>query len=214
MSEKRIIASIAFFFLVGIILHLVPALSFIPMAITDFFLFVVNLIVFIYVLKLNSRGTFLILFLASWIFTFLSEAAGVHTGKIFGMYQYGSALKVQLLNVPLIIPFNWVMLVLGMTSIIQSLRTPSFLVPALAALGLVFFDYTMEPVAVALDYWSWQDAVIPLQNYLAWFVIALLVSVFAVYYKIRLDKKILRYYVIIQWFFFLVLNLFYRYFDA
>ncbi len=218
MSENRIIAGIGVFFLIGIVLHMVPVLSFIPKHITDLFLFSVNLLVLVGVLRMNRRGTFLLLslllVLTAMVFTFLAEAVGVHTGRVFGSYHYGSAMKLQLLEVPLIIPFNWVMLVLGMTSLIRSMGLPTWIVPVLAAFGLVLFDYTMEPVAVALDYWTWQDGVIPLQNYLAWFVIALLVSGATVLSRINLDKKILRYYVFIQWLFFLVLNVFYRWFGA
>lgn len=72
----------------------------------------------------------------------------------------------------------------------------------------------MEPVAMKLDYWNWQDQVIPIQNHLAWFIIALLVFSVVVFTKINLKKKTLWYYVIVQWFFFLALNVFFRYFGG
>jgi putative membrane protein len=214
MKENRVIAGIAVFFLSGAVLHMIPELSPFLLNITDFCLFVVNLIVLYLVLKINSRGPFLIVFFSCFVFTYLSEVAGVHTGKVFGIYHYGSTMKLQALEVPLIIPFNWVMLVLGMTSIIQSIRLPSWLVPFLAAGGLVIFDFTMEPVAMELDYWDWQDHIIPFQNYFAWFIIALLVSSAVVLAKIKLGRKVLWYYIIVQWFFFLALNVFFRYFGA
>jgi putative membrane protein len=214
VKEKNIIGAFVAFFLVGIILHLVPALSFIPRNITDVFLFTANAIVFVQVLRMNNRSRFALFFLAAWLFTYLAEVAGVNTGRVFGAYQYGDALKLQVLEVPLIIPFNWVMLVLGMTSIMRSLRIPSWMVPLLAATGLVIFDFVMEPVAIALDYWTWQDSDIPAQNYLAWFLIAFLVSAAAWMLKFGLDKKLLRYYVVIQLVFFLVLNVFFRFSGA
>lgn len=65
----------------------------------------------------------------------------------------------------------------------------------------------MEPVAVYLDYWIWAGPGIPVQNYLAWFFIALVVSAVAQLTSIRLNSHLLRYYLIIQFIFFLILNL-------
>lgn len=210
MKENRVIAGITVFFLSGVVLHMIPVLSPFLLNITDFCLCVINIIVLYLVLKINNRRTFLIVFFSCFVFTYLAEVAGVHTGKVFGIYHYGSTMKLQVHEVPLIIPFNWVMLVLGMTSIVQSFRLPSWLVPFLAAAGLVIFDFTMEPVAMELDYWDWKDHIIPIQNYIAWFIIALLVSSVLVLAKIKLGKKVLWYYVIVQWFFFLALNVFFR----
>ena len=41
--------------------------------------------------------------------------------------------------------------------------------PILVALLMVCFDLLMEPAAVKLDYWTWMNGDIPLQNYLVWF---------------------------------------------
>ena len=34
------------------------------------------------------------------------------------------------------------------------------------------FDILMEPAAMALNYWNWENGVVPFQNYLAWFVLS------------------------------------------
>jgi uncharacterized membrane protein len=49
--------------------------------------------------------------LAVFVASFLVEAAGVNTGKIFGYYSYGSALGPKLWNTPLIIGLNWFVLI-------------------------------------------------------------------------------------------------------
>jgi putative membrane protein len=54
----------------------------------------------------------------------------------------------------------------------------------LAALLAVCFDLILEPVAVKLGYWYWAHN-IPLQNYLAWFVITLAASY--IFEKMRID---------------------------
>jgi len=43
--------------------------------------------------------------------SFLIEAAGVNTGKIFGVYAYGNTLGPKLLNTPVIIGLNWFLLI-------------------------------------------------------------------------------------------------------
>jgi putative membrane protein len=214
MSENRIIQIYFLFFFVGIILHLVPALSFIPFHITDLFLLTANGIVLLKIYPDNRGYRFFIFFLGSYLLTFFAEATGVETGLVFGEYHYGKTMKLQVLDIPLIIPFNWVVLVMGMTSLFRSTRIPLRLVPFAAAGGLVLFDYTMEPVAVHLDYWTWAGGVIPVQNYIAWFIIAFLISFLALAMRIKLDNKLLKHYVFIQWGFFLVLNVFFRFIDG
>jgi len=49
--------------------------------------------------------------LAVFAASFLVEAVGVNTGKIFGSYSYGSALGPRLWNTPVIIGLNWFVLI-------------------------------------------------------------------------------------------------------
>lgn len=116
---------------------------------------------------------------AAYAFTFLAEAAGVATGAIFGEYAYGPTLGWAWRGVPLIIAFNWVMVVNGAVCLAGRALPPGlggWRKPAIVLLtGLLaaLFDFLMEPVAIRLDYWHWAgDGSIPFQNYVAWFVIA------------------------------------------
>ncbi len=109
--------------------------------------------------------------------TWLIEVVGVATGIVFGEYVYGRGLGIPVLGVPPLIGFNWVLVCLGMLLWVapdpagRSLPKPlAALVVAALATG---FDWVMEPVAITLGYWSWAGGDIPLQNYAAWFTIAL-----------------------------------------
>ena len=42
---------------------------------------------------------------------FTAELIGANTGKIFGHYQYGESLGIELFNTPLIIGVNWLLLI-------------------------------------------------------------------------------------------------------
>ena len=114
----------------------------------------------------------------AYALTFAAEAVGVATGAVFGEYVYGSTLGWQAWDVPVIIAFNWVMVVNGAICIagrILSLRAAPgrrIALPLLAGAIAAAFDWVMEPVAIRLDYWTWAGGGIPLQNYAAWFVLA------------------------------------------
>lgn len=110
------------------------------------------------------------------ILGFIIEFIGVKTGFIFGVYEYGDVLKPQVLQVPIAIGFAWYSTLMGAAALIQkfskinhrliSNQTKSMIVGFL----MMFFDILMEPAAVSLNYWTWQNSIVPLQNYIAWFV--------------------------------------------
>lgn len=109
------------------------------------------------------------------------EVLGVHTGLIFGTYWYGDTLGLQWLNVPLVLGANWLILVYGtivfmvdylpFTKIKTSWLRP-LIQSGIGASLLVLLDVLIEPVAIYFDFWHWQSEIVPLQNYLAWFIIA------------------------------------------
>lgn len=140
--------------------------------------------------------------------TFLLEAVGVATGWIFGAYYYGPALGWKLLNVPLIIGFNWMLVLLGAAAISLRFFDRPFSIGLSAAVLAVIFDFVMEPMAMRLGYWQWMKGEVPTQNYAAWGVF----SFFAAYFFARLDIKrpngrMAEEYFAIQFAFFCMLNI-------
>jgi putative membrane protein len=114
------------------------------------------------------------------------EWIGVHTGFLFGNYQYGSVLGPKLLGVPLIIGINWAMLSIVSAALISSLKFGFWLEVSAAAILMVFLDFLMEPVAVKLGFWFWQGGIIPAYNYICWLGISLFLQF--VYRKWRLNE--------------------------
>ncbi len=117
-----------------------------------------------------------ILFLILCFFIgFFSEVLGVQTGMIFGEYAYGEVLGLKLWGTPLMIGVNWLMLVYCACATINQLTTksPDWLKALLAAGAMVILDFLIEPVAIEYGFWNWGGNEVPLQNYLAWFIIAL-----------------------------------------
>jgi putative membrane protein len=133
--------------------------------------------------------------------SFFIEAAGVNTGKIFGVYAYGNTLGPKLLNTPLIIGVNWFLLIYCTNVISRQLwkritdrqegsRTGlmrSMFIVVTGSLLMVFYDLLLEPAAIRLDMWSWECGIIPLRNFLAWFFLSL---VFHIYIRYRGEEEI------------------------
>ncbi|AEI49836.1 carotenoid biosynthesis protein [Runella slithyformis] len=108
----------------------------------------------------------------AYIVGFTVEALGVHTGVIFGEYRYGPTLGWKMIEIPLIIGVNWLTLIYS-TGVVANQWHRSGSVKALLAAGVVVgLDVLIEPVAIRLDFWQWSGNTVPLQNYVAWYIIA------------------------------------------
>lgn len=103
---------------------------------------------------------------------FLVEAAGVQTGLIFGTYEYSHVFGPHLLDTPLLIGLNWLMLVYVSGVLFEKVSGKPFVVAALGASLMTAMDLIMEPVAIKLNFWNWFGQEPPLQNFVAWWMIA------------------------------------------
>lgn len=102
----------------------------------------------------------------AWAF----ECAGVNSGLLFGNYTYGTVLGTKVLATPLMIGVNWLILLYAVSAMFE--RWGLWQQAALGALAMTLLDVLIEPVAIKLDFWQWENSIVPLQNYLAWFIIA------------------------------------------
>ena len=151
--------------------------------------------------------------LMAWCFIvytsiFTLEVAAVKTGYIFGSYYYGEALGLKLLDVPLIIGFNWTIIILGTIGIASRIHKSALQIGLLTGTFAALFDIMLEPVAVKLGYWTWGRGFIPLQNYYAWFAISFFASVFGSKLKLDLEDSLFIYYFLIQFTFLILLSIF------
>ncbi len=125
-------------------------------------------------------------FFCSFIFIsgFIIEIVGVKTGKIFGFYEYGLGLGIKLWEVPLTIGLNWLVLIICTGTLVELLFNSSnnknvlivIVKSIFASILLTALDILIEPVAILQDFWHWKLNVIPLQNYIAWFIISFLMQ--------------------------------------
>ena len=100
---------------------------------------------------------------------FLAELSGVHTGVLFGEYQYGEALGTPIYGIPIVMGMNWYATVVTSSSVAIRIVRNKWLQAFLAALLCTGLDILIEPVAIQYDFWAWGGGSIPIQNYIAWF---------------------------------------------
>ena len=115
---------------------------------------------------------FIILFILGYLVEFL----GVKTGLLFGEYSYGEALGFQLMHVPIIIGVNWFILAIGARGCANYLSEKPAIQTLIAALLMVGLDILIEPVAIKFEFWTWAQADVPLQNYVMWLVVSLIMQ--------------------------------------
>jgi putative membrane protein len=104
------------------------------------------------------------------------EIVGVTTGLLFGQYSYGPTLGPAILHTPLLIGVNWLLLIYCTLHIAGRFVDDLFFRSLAAASMMVMYDIVLEPAAMRLDMWSWTGGAVPLQNYLAWFGISVLLA--------------------------------------
>ena len=123
------------------------------------------------------RKTFIANFILLFTIGFGVEFLGVKTGLLFGNYEYGSTLGIQLFDVPLIIGINWFVLAVGARGCANGITKNTFYQVLCAALFMTGLDFLIEPVAMKYDFWDWDQNKVPIQNYLMWFLVSLLMQV-------------------------------------
>jgi putative membrane protein len=209
MNRRELIVSaiLGVFFLVGFIGHSLQTTLPWMLRMTPYTLFACGLIAFFPVFLEKNTGV-LIWALIVFVLTFTLEALGTATGKIFGPYTYGQILGPTLFAVPVVIAFNWLLIILGALSLSQLLVPRKLPAVFAAALLTAAFDYLLEPTAIRLGYWTWHWAGIPPQNYLAWFLIALAASLAYVYLKLSVKTRLPLVYLLIQTVWFAALRIF------
>lgn len=194
-----------FAFASGTLAHLLPAVLPVTRYTTDPLLLVINGLLLYTIYQQNKDQRIWPWVIGAYVFTFFIEAAGVATGAVFGEYHYGATMRWQWLGVPFVIAFNWVVLTLAANHLALKISKSPWVASGIAGITLALYDVVIEPVAIALDYWQWEAGSIPIQNYLAWALVAFVISLPLHLLKIRFRTEVLTVYFFAQLFFFLVL---------
>jgi putative membrane protein len=170
--------------------------------------------------------SFIITAIGIFLAGFFIEAVGIHSGVVFGKYWYGQTLGIKALGVPLVIGANWLLLIYCSTTFTQFFfeilkkKTPHnswlnnlFLKTTIASILMVFLDILIEPVAIYLDFWHWQNEKIPFQNFQAWFLIAFFLNYIFLRVRFFNSNRMAILLFFLQFAFFISINIFIKIFS-
>jgi putative membrane protein len=149
-------------------------------------------------------------FLGIYLISFIVEAIGVNTGQVFGYYTYGSGLGPKVFKTPIIIGFNWLFLIYTTSSVVERWHIHPISKIIIASIGMLLYDLVLEQLAPKLEMWHWKNEIIPLQNYLAWFGLALLFQSILKILNIKIKNSLALLLLGCQFLFFLLLFILFK----
>ncbi len=170
--ENRFIWVVSIIYIVGIAGFIIPDLNPLFLKLTPWNLIAAFVIAWIFHKKWDFSHALTILILG--VAGFFIEFIGVKTGAIFGSYSYGNTLGLKWQGTPYLIGLNWAALIFYTSSIFAGSVKSNLGRSLLGASIMTIYDFFMEPMAMRYDFWTWKNGIIPIQNYIAWFLIALI----------------------------------------
>ena len=207
MSDKTARIIIVLWYLVGIAGFLFRPLRPLFQHLTPFgMLAAAVLLLYFHEPKNRKSG---LIFAAVVLFGFVVEVIGVNTQLLFGNYAYGPALGYKILNTPLAIGFNWLVLIYCVTSLLKNVRE-NWYFPLIGALMMVIFDWIMEPVASASGMWNWCCEGVTLKNYIDWFLVSGFIFLMVRILKVEISNRIAGILFFMKFAFFLIMNILIR----
>jgi putative membrane protein len=149
-----------------------------------------------------------------FISSYILENVGVTSGILFGSYKYGGALGPKLMETPILIGVNWI--IVSYTSVVTTnylaekfkLKLNQFVGAGIAALLMVITDIPIELICDHLDFWYWKDNLVPIQNFTAWFFFGYIFCFWLIQNKLHSSNLFAVRLYAVQLVFFILLNLF------
>lgn len=154
----------------------------------------------------NIQKKSILSFIVIFILGLIIEIIGVKTGQVFGVYKYGNTFGYKFMDVPFIIGLNWVSLCFSAVMLLKSLKINLILKSALTAFIPLSIDYFIEQVCEKLDFWYWENSVIPIQNFVSWYIFSF---IFSIVFELTTQNSINKfspYFLFVQLLFFVILS--------
>lgn len=192
------------FFAVGVLLFSMSFTRELFFNITPFTLVGLTAVVFMFHRDWNAKNILVFLFI--FVVSFLTEMVGVKTGHLFGNYVYQTSLGLKLLDVPLIIGVNWLVVSYGAHAIVWQVVETRLLRILAGALLMVFYDVILEFAAPLMAMWRFDIGYPPIDNFIMWFVLGLIFQSVLEIFKINTDNKTARVLFFVQMIFFLLIS--------
>ncbi|WP_296313311.1 carotenoid biosynthesis protein [Winogradskyella sp. UBA3174] len=121
---------------------------------------------------------------------FIAEGLGVNFGLIFGTYVYGENLGFKVFGVPLMICINWTLLT-ATTADVSKYFSKNIVISALVGAALMTgLDVILEVSAPRFDFWEFENGIVPIKNYIGWFVTAFIAHLGYQSFKVETNRVI------------------------
>ena len=145
----------------------------------DFFLssspYVLTVTLFLLVVNNSLEKKFLLRLFYIFFLGLTVEIIGVNFSFFFGEYKYGDNLGIKIFDVPIVIGFNWVLLIILTGNFADRIFQKSILGKVLfGSTMMILLDLLIEISAPKLDYWEFTINPVPFSNYFWWFVFSIL----------------------------------------
>ena len=207
-KEKVATIFIYVFYVVGICGFLLPEFityfkQLIPLALIVSFILLV-----VFQPREAINRSFILVFTGIYFSGLIIEMIGVNTGVVFGEYSYGSNLGFKLLNTPIIIGLNWLILVYTSSALFEKLRIHNLYKIVMATICMLGYDIVLEKIAPETGMWSWSGMEVPLKNYVAWFIISFIFQAVIKVNGIKTENAVAKDLFISQFIFFMILSIF------
>ena len=159
----------------------------------DFFLssspYVLTMTLFLLVLNNSIDKKFLTRLFFIFLLGLSVEIIGVNFSFFFGEYKYGDNLGVKIFDVPIVIGFNWVLLIILTGNFANRIFPKSIIGKVLfGSTMMILLDLLIEISAPKLDYWEFTTNPVPLSNYFWWFIFSI---IFHLIYQSNNNKEFL-----------------------
>lgn len=177
MTKRRLIVMLYAFFIAGALVHTLRLLPLIMILFTPVMIVTVAVAAFALTYQISAKSV--AAGAAVLVLTFLCETSGVNLGFPFGDYAYTNLLGPKVLDVPLVLPFAWLGVLVP--SWIASGLFLKYKNVVVASVVVTVSDAVLEFAADTLDLWHWKGGLPTELNYISWFVIS--------YFSLSLLKK-------------------------
>jgi bisanhydrobacterioruberin hydratase len=125
-----------------------------------------------------QQYSFVAAFISMAAMGYFFEVLGVKTGLVFGDYAYGNNLGYKIFDVPLVISFNWALMISAGVMVCSRMMNNKYAVLASSAVLVTLIDLLIEQVAYKLDFWAFEGGMPGIHNYIGWILVSCIVPFF------------------------------------
>lgn len=209
-TEKKQVLFILLVYCLDLILLILPFSRKIVINLSEVFYFLISLVILSFIIRTNKKKltAFFLWTITAFFGIYLLQVFSINNNIIFGSCWFGGTFSHQIAGVPYIISIFWIVILFSAIALASKITSINFLRILFSSIFVVILDLFLEPVAMKLDYWQWENKSVPLQNYVIWFIISIIFSTFLIIFKLEPRSFVGRSFFLIQLAILVLINIF------